>query len=345
MENLRLLIIEDDDDQRELMRETLEDHFGAGTVCCVASGSAALKEDLTSFDLILSDYNLPDVKGMELLEQIQQRTSTPVIMVTGENVGRVAAEAIRRGATDYVVKFGDYLFTIPLVVEKNLTVANVKRENELLHTELERALREVRDKNEQLERSLRRVEEMAATDPLTGLYNRRHFGKVLEQLFSESQRYDQNLACVMIDLDGFKQINDVYHNHQIGDQILTIAARIISSNLRKADVAARYGGDEFVVLLPHISAEEAAAMVQRVREEYRQASSIILRRNEGATMSVGIGSRRCDDPASPEQLVTAADAALYQAKGAGRNRTVISRGALAFVTAADVMIPPSAIVG
>ncbi len=325
MERLRILIIEDDGDQRELMRETLEDHFGAGTVATAECGEAALRLDLTTFDLILSDYNLPDVTGMELLERIKQRTTAPVIMVTGENVGRMAADAIRRGATDYVVKFGDYLFTIPLVVEKNLTVAKVKRENESLRTELERALREVRDKNEQLERSLLRVEEMAATDPLTGLYNRRHFGKVLEQLFAEGQRYDQDLACVMIDLDGFKQINDVYHNHAVGDQILMVASRIISANLRKADVAARYGGDEFIVLLPHASAEEAATMVQRVREEYRQASSIILRRNEGATMSVGVGSRRTDDPPSPEQLVAAADAALYEAKGAGRNRIVVSR--------------------
>jgi diguanylate cyclase (GGDEF)-like protein len=324
-EQIRILIIEDDDDQRELMRETLEDHFGGGTVVGVGSAAAALREDLTAFDLILSDYNLPDATGMDLLERIKTKTSTPVIMVTGENVGRMAADAIRRGATDYVVKFGDYLFTIPLVVEKNLTVAKVKRENELLRVELERALREVREKNEALERSLTRVEEMAATDPLTGLYNRRHFGKVLEQLFAESQRYDQDLSCVMIDLDGFKQINDVYHNHAVGDQILTVAARIISANLRKADVAARYGGDEFILLLPHASAEEAATMVQRVRDEYRQASSIILRRNEGATMSVGIGSKRVDDPVSPEQLVASADAALYQAKNAGRNRIMLSR--------------------
>lgn len=323
--DLRILIIEDDDDQRELMRETLEDHFGQGTVAMAESGASALRADLTSFDLILSDYNLPDVKGMELLDQIKQRTSTPVIMVTGENVGRMAADAIRRGAMDYVVKFGEYLFTIPLVVEKNLTVANVKRENELLRTELERALREVQTKNEQLEQSLRRVEEMAATDPLTGLYNRRHFGKVLEQLFAESERYNQDLACVMIDLDGFKQINDVYHNHAVGDQILSIAARIISANLRGADVAARYGGDEFIILLPHASAEEAASMVQRVRDEYRQASSIILRRNEGATMSIGISSRREDDPLSPEALLASADASLYKAKGAGRNRIMLSK--------------------
>ena len=90
-------------------------------------------------------------------------------MVTGENVGQIAAEAIRKGAMDYVVKFGDYLFTIPLVVEKNLTVAKLYKENEKLRVELERALEEKRRKNAQLEESLKMVEELAATDALTGL--------------------------------------------------------------------------------------------------------------------------------------------------------------------------------
>src|SRR6266513_2710418 len=139
---LRLLIIEDDPDQRELIRETLECYFGSETTVGVGTGKEALQQDLQSFDLILADYNLPDTKGMQLLEEIKNRCDTPVIMVTGENVGPIAAEAIRKGANDYVVKFGDYLLTIPLVVEKNLTIANVKRENESLRMELERALAE-----------------------------------------------------------------------------------------------------------------------------------------------------------------------------------------------------------
>jgi len=320
---LKILIIEDDDDQRELMRETLEDHFGPGTVVGAESGRSALSHDLGSFDLILSDYNLPDRSGMELLDAIRGRCATPVIMVTGENVGQIAVEAIRRGATDYIVKFGDYLFTIPLVVEKNLTVAKVKRENESLRSELERALQEVRDKNAQLEASLKRVEEVAATDPLTGLYNRRHFGKVSEQLWSEAQRYDHDLSCVMIDLDGYKQLNDRY-GHQVGDQVLVVAGKVITANLRRMDVAARYGGDEFILLLPHASAEEASGVASRIREEYKAAVASLLRRNDPATMSIGIGSRRYDEPTSADQLVAVADAALYKAKAAGRNRIVIS---------------------
>jgi two-component system cell cycle response regulator len=320
-QRIKLLIVEDDPDQLALIRETLEEHFGIGTAEVAESGEQALTLDLSSFDLILTDFNLPDMNGMELLEKIHSRCQTPVIMVTGENVGRFAAEAVRKGAMDYVVKFGDYLFTIPLVVEKNLTVAKVYQENALLRGELERALREVRDKNAQLENSLQKVEELAATDGLTGLYNRRHFNRVLEQMFAEAERRDSDLSCVMIDLDGYKVLNDT-HGHAIGDQLLTMAGKVISANLRKMDVAARYGGDEFILLLPHAGPEEAARVGRRIREEFRTGSGILLRRNEGVTMSLGIASRASNRPSGPDQLIVMADAALYRAKGEGRNREV-----------------------
>jgi two-component system cell cycle response regulator len=331
VELLRLLIIEDDADQRELIRETLEDHFGAGTVVGVESRQAALRQPLAEFDLILSDFNLPDGTGMELLADVQARCTTPVILVTGENVGHTAAEAIRRGAMDYVVKIGDYLFTIPLVVRKNLAVAKVKRENEVLRRELEAARDALSEKNGELERSLRKVEEVAATDPLTGLYNRRHFGRVLEQMFSEAHRYAKDLSCVMIDLDGYKQLND-RHGHQVGDQILVEAGRAIAVTMRKMDVAARYGGDEFILLLPHASSEEAAGVAGRIRDGYRHASAAVLERVSGGeaavplTMSIGVSSLLGEPSAIPigaEQLIARADAAMYRAKKDGRNRVVL----------------------
>jgi two-component system cell cycle response regulator len=309
VEPLRLLIIEDDPDQRELIREQVEDRFGRGTVVGVDSRGQALKHDLASFDLILTDYNLPDGTGMDVLADIRARCSTPVIMVTGENVGHIAAEAIRNGATDYVVKVGDYLFTIPLVIEKNLTVAKLLKEKEELRRQLEA-------KNEQLE-------QMAATDALTGVYNRRHFGRVLDQLFSESQRYDKDLACVMIDLDGYKQLNDTF-GHQLGDQLLIMAGKVISANMRRMDVAARYGGDEFVLLLPQASTDDAALAAGRIREEYFIASAPLLHRKDGVTMSIGVASLKHGAVTSADQLVAQADAALYQSKERGRNRVTIA---------------------
>jgi diguanylate cyclase (GGDEF)-like protein len=325
MSTQRLLIIEDDADQRELIRETLEDYFGRETCRGVGSLQEALREDLSSFDLILSDYNLPDSSSMQLIEEIRLRCQTPVILVTGENACHMAAEAIRKGATDYIVKMGDYLFTIPLVVEKNLAVAKIKRENEELRMEIELALAQVREKNVQLEQSLKKMEEMAATDALTGLYNRRHFGKALEQCFAEAQRYEKDLACIMIDLDAYKKLNDTY-GHQVGDQLLMLAGRVITANKRAMDIGARYGGDEFVLLLPHAGNEEAAAVAQRIREEFFKSSAALLKHapDKGVGMSIGIGSLKANHPAHADQLLSFADTALYQSKEAGRNRISVS---------------------
>ena len=206
--DMKILVVEDDADQCELIRETLVDHFGPNTVVCADCGHEVLAWNLEEFDVILTDFNLPDMSGMDFLKALLAKVDRPVIVVTGENVRQTAAQAIRAGAYDYILKAGDYLFTIPLVVEKNHEAWKVKQENKRLHEQQQQASREISIKNQQLKDSLQKLEQMAATDPLTGLYNRRHFGEVLERYFSESARYGKDLACIMCDLDGYKKLND-----------------------------------------------------------------------------------------------------------------------------------------
>lgn len=294
----KLLVIEDDVDQRDLVTETLEDHFGPGTVTAVGLLSAALEQKLEQFDLILTDFNLPDATGMEVLGAVQSRCSTPVIMVTGENVGAIAIEAIRKGASDYVVKLGEYVFAIPLIVEKNLASAELRRENERLRGELEKA---------------------ASTDPLTGLYNRRHFSRVLAQLFSETARTGEPLTCVMIDLDGYKQLNDT-HGHQVGDDLLAVAAKCINCNLRAMDVCARYGGDEFIALLPHTDAQHAVHVAERIRAQFMKDQCQLRGMPLGVSMSVGVATTRPGLFSEAEDLIAAADTAMYASKTTGRDR-------------------------
>jgi diguanylate cyclase (GGDEF)-like protein len=126
----------------------------------------------------------------------------------------------------------------------------------------------------------------------------------------------------MIDLDGYKPLNDAF-GHAVGDRLLAVAARVISANMRRMDVAARYGGDEFVLLLPRSNGADAATVAERIREEYCVASAAVLQREQGVTMSVGIVALLSGRPNTPDQLVNLADAALYQAKEAGRNRSII----------------------
>lgn len=314
---VRLLVIEDDPDQRELINETLVDHFGPGSVEVAATCAAALQRELEGFDLILCDYNLPDGNGLDLLIELRRRCNAPVMMLTGENAAGMAKEAIRRGATDYVVKAGNYLLTIPLTVEKNLMAGHVQRERETTAASL-------LQRNSELEHNLRQVEQLAATDPMTGCYNRRAFERVFDQLFAEASRTRANLACVMIDLDKFKEVNDSL-GHAIGDELIRLAARAIHSTLRKMDVACRYGGDEFILLLPKADRRNAAQVAERIRQDFAAASAKLIRA-DGRTMSIGVGSLQEMTPpaAAPEDLMVATDRALYSAKASGRNRVRVA---------------------
>jgi diguanylate cyclase (GGDEF)-like protein len=320
---MKILVVEDDADQRDLIKETLEDHFGRETVTAAECAHEVLDRDLSVFDVILTDYNLPDIKGIDFLKAILAKCDKPVIVVTGENVRQTAAQAIRTGAYDYIVKAGEYLFTIPLVVEKNIEAWKVKQENKRLHEQQQQAAREISNKNQQLKDSLQKLEQMAATDPLTGLYNRRHFGDVLERYFAESLRYSKDLACIMCDLDGYKKLNDTL-GHQFGDKILQVTAKIITWNLRVMDIAARYGGDEFVILLPHASAELAMAVGERIHVQFTMQMKTIVPPELSLTMSMGIASVQHNKPTHSDLLVAMADEALYEAKHKGKNRTVLS---------------------
>ena len=318
-----ILVVDDDPDQRQLIREALEDHAGAEKVRVVGVGTGAecLAQDLNGFDAVLLDHYLPDTTGLELLERITRSHDIPVIFVTGANDTDTAAEAIRRGAQDYVVKLGDYLFALPLVVDKSLRLHRIQKENARLQAELTASLEEIRVKNMQLEESLQKLKVMASTDHLTGLANRRAFSAILERQYGEAVRYDFDLTCAMCDLDRYKGLNDAL-GHQVGDRILVAAAEVIRSSLRASDTAARYGGDEFVLLLPHTSLEFALAAAGRISEQLTVATKALTKTGTGVTMSIGIASLKCDKPASADTLVAMADRALYVAKDRGKNRIV-----------------------
>jgi len=321
----RVLIVEDDPDQLSLLRETLKIHYGpsiANGIVGVGTGRECLAQDLASFDVVLLDYNLPDVHGTKLLEMILGIANVPVIFVTGENDSVLAAEAITAGAEDYVVKLGDYLFAIPVVIEKSLSQHRIKLENERLRAQLELMLEELKVKNTQLEESLGKLRTMAATDHLTGLSNRRRFSEDLEHQFGAAVRYGHDLTCCMCDLDGYKQLNDSL-GHQLGDEVLVATAEAIRKVFRSSDMAARYGGDEFVILLPNTSCAEALPVVHRLRQQVSEQIGKSIESVERVTISVGIASVRGDEPASADALVSMADRALYAAKAAGRDRVVV----------------------
>ncbi|MGB0714886.1 MAG: diguanylate cyclase [Phycisphaerae bacterium] len=216
--------------------------------------------------------------------------------------------------------------------------SNIKRGDEIgklavafnrMADEHQRTLESLVNLNAELEERVadrtKQLQELASRDPLTGVYNRRHFNEVFEQHVSQAIRYEHDLACIMIDIDNFKRVNDQY-GHDKGDRLLELVAHTIESNLRKSDMCARYGGDEFIVVLPETDIAHAASLGERVLQELREQTGVLFTEFEAA-ISIGITSLRSIHADSANEILVAADRAMYDAKEAGKGRMVTTAGA------------------
>lgn len=164
-------------------------------------------------------------------------------------------------------------------------------------------------------RLFQQVRQMAITDPLTGLYNRRHFFEAARVEFERSRRYQHQLALIMMDVDYFKQVND-RHGHMVGDAVLLAVARLFQEKLREVDLVARYGGEEFVILLPETDTESAVQVAERLRQALLEP---ILRQNGlEVTVSISFGVADAQSAADLESLIHHADEALYSTKATQR---------------------------
>ncbi|MPZ24847.1 MAG: diguanylate cyclase [Dehalococcoidia bacterium] len=204
-------------------------------------------------------------------------------------------------------------FLVPSVI----TLFGVLAYLVLERREDKRRERELQETNQRLLESEARLQELAITDPLTGVFNRRQFYDNLQAEFRRARRYSRPLSLLLVDIDHFKQINDEY-GHIKGDQVLAAVAVILSNEIRGIDVLARFGGEEFVVMLPETSAEAADVVGEKLRRTI-ESSELPDGIETGLNISVGVASLT-ETMESEEELVQAADAAMYEAKQKGRNR-------------------------
>jgi len=237
----------------------------------------------------------------------------------GESVGEMSVLDPGPASAWVVAAEGSTL----MVMDEKIAWALTRASHEFCLTLLRKLTARIRNNNAAVERSTRRrreAEREANHDELTGVANRRWLNAELDEMFEVSSR---GLSVAVIDIDHFKRFNDTY-GHQAGDDVLVAVARTIAAELRPTDHVARWGGEEFVVLLPDTYLEGAWAAAERVR---KAVAASAVQSSEGVTLptvtiSVGIATRGAG--MSPEDLVARADAALYEAKQAGRNRVAIA---------------------
>jgi two-component system cell cycle response regulator len=241
--------------------------------------------------------------GLRLCSQLRslpEGRNVPILVLVSDGDRRKLTQALEMGVNDYLTR----------PVDRNELVARVRTQ-----------LRKKRY-SDRLRYNVQLSLEMAITDQLTGLHNRRYMGRHLDTLISSAEQSGKPVAFLILDIDYFKAVNDT-HGHDIGDEVLREFASRIAANVRGIDLACRYGGEEFVVVMPDTDMEFASAVAERLRRSVETTPFPISREPHrlNVTISIGIaGSERFGDTA--DKLLHRADKALYRAKREGRNRVV-----------------------
>jgi two-component system cell cycle response regulator len=297
---VKILIAEDDAISRRLL-ETILRKWGYDVVVAYDGGQAweeLQKEDAPR--LAILDWMMPEMDGVEVCGKVRERTNSAyvyILLLSAKSQREDLVKGMESGADDYITKPFDA--------------------NEL-KVRL-RAGRRILDLQTQLMSAQEALRDQAARDPLTGIWNRNAVFDIFRRELSRAQREGSPIAIVMLDIDHFKTLNDT-HGHMAGDAVLREFTRRITASLRPYDAVGRYGGEEFLVILPGCDLEAGARHAERLRNLLSEEPFDTSEGRHIATCSLGVAATSSSQLNDTDALIRAADGALYRAKRNGRNR-------------------------
>lgn len=294
----KILVVDDDPESRKLVHRALE--FEGYQVEVADSGHQAI-EKMNSWrpHLILLDVSMPGLNGIDTLKFLRERDEyVSCLFVSGRSSTEDVIRGLDTGADDYVKKPFDVLELLARV----------------------RSQLRIKDLNDRLQKANAKLKELVDIDDLTGLFNMRSLYKKLDFEIERAQRYNRQVCVLMMDMDHFKRVNDD-NDHLFGSYVLAEVGRIVRDNIRKVDFAARYGGDEFLIVLTEIDLNGAKSFAERLRAKIEktlfQNDSHSIRLTASIGFAIAAPKKVEIDARS---LVRTADQQLYRAKEAGRNR-------------------------
>lgn len=301
---MRILVAEDEPVSRRLLEASLSKWgYEVVTASDGVETWRALQED-NAPRLAILDWMMPGGDGIETCQRLRKRTAEPyvyVLLLTAKGQKQDLLEGLEAGADDYLTKPFDSL-------------------------ELKARLRagtRILDLQEQLIAAREQMRVQATHDALTGIWNRAAILETLQRELARSERQKLPVAIIMVDIDHFKQINDS-HGHLAGDAVLREAARRLRSSIRPYDSIGRYGGEEFLIIVPGTNPQGAFSQAERLRVSMSREPITFSDGHVNVTISLGVTVNSGGEKG--EELIHAADAALYRAKSRGRNRTEHSCG-------------------
>jgi two-component system cell cycle response regulator len=299
LSNAKVLLIEDYARVADRI-VTYMDDMATVDVDSAETGEITTK-NLESYDLFIISLSLNNIEGLRICSQLRSSEDTrriPILVLVDEGDTTGMVKAMELGVSDYITR----------PIDKNELAARAKSQ-----------IRQKRYAN-RLRRNMQKSIEMAMTDAVTGLYNRHFLSTHLDNLMSSQNDKRQKVSLLMMDLDNFKLVNDTY-GHASGDEVLHEFARRISNDIRNIDLAARFGGEEFVIVMPETNLEYAHFVAERLRMSIADETFEISGSVEPIRITVSIGiAIGGKNNLSSSKLLVAADTALYQAKENGRNQ-------------------------
>ena len=296
----RVMVIDDDENQIKILTKALE---SAGyQVSSFTDGEAALaKVNEVEPHLLILDINMPGLDGFGVLRELRSSENyLSVFFLSGKSEAEDVVKGLDFGADDYLCKPYDL----------RELMARVRVQLRLNHL------------RQQLKEANQKLSEQVEMDELTGLFNMRSMYKRLEDVMIRAQRYQRYMAVIMIDMDHFKKVNDK-HGHVFGSFVISEVGRLIGAELRQTDLAARYGGDEFLIVLTETKPEGVEFFCDRLRMAIGKQLYVQGEHKESITVSVGAVTVMPETYIQPREIVKKADRALYQAKDRGRNCVVV----------------------
>lgn len=323
--DLAILVVDDEEENLLAFELNFRNQFTIVTANSGRRGLEILAE--REIALVITDQRMPEMTGVEFLEKASQlRPEVMRMVLTGYSDINALIDAVNMGRIwHYVTKPWDpdelalsmkrALENYRLASENRRLLAELRVKNDELETRVRERTRELQDANEKLQ-------QLAVTDGLTGLYNHRFFQDKLDHEIARAERFGHPVSLCVIDVDHFKQYNDT-HGHPKGDEVLKRVAFLLVENVREVDTVARYGGEEFVIVLPETTKEQGAQVAEKIRSiiertEFPREGSQPMGR---LTVSVGVGAFPGDGRTS-QDIMDKTDEALYRAKAAGRNRVI-----------------------
>jgi two-component system, cell cycle response regulator len=292
-----VLIVDDDPSVVRMLQMGLAEDYEVVPVLDPAQTINIFHE--TTIDVVVSDIRMPGMSGFDILRSVKAANPlVEVILLTGElpDKSRPAVNALQSGAHDYLLK-----------------PVNLRGLKAAIQQALAKQRQQLEDK-----RKFQELLQRANTDFLTGLCNRHHFQSQVQLEFERSFRYERSLSCLLLDVDDFKKINDNF-GHCAGDEVLQRLGQLFAKHLRSSDLKCRYGGEEFVVILPEADSEVASIVAEKMRRFIARESFEFAAPPLRITASIGMATSERRNFSSAEELIRAADLAMLQAKRDGRN--------------------------